>query len=486
MLKALTLLIAASLSAVFASAQTAHFTPERVAQIEAYIEARMADTKLPGAALVLVENGETVYVRGFGVTGHDDAAVTPDTIFAIGSISKSFLANAVIQDVEAGLIDLDAPIATYIPWFETRTRNSGDKITVRHLLNHTSGLSTHDGNIGQDATNRAPAALERSVRGIASLRLHSKPGTRFEYSNANYKILGHMLERLHNKTYAQIIREAVFDRAGMTRSTILRADADDQASPHRYRFTSPHQTGFHAGAESAPQGGVYTSASDMGRYLGAMLRGLDAPDGLWRPTLIEPRVEAFPEAAYGLGWMVEGPEGDPFVYHSGMNPGFSAHAGFAPQRGLGYAILTNASQGQLGGDVSGLLRGVHSLVLARDPPAAKTFKTMRTIFAALVGLGLALLIWIAIFAARLLKGKITPKPRKGWGRLGPALLSLGLAVLAFATLSAIPRSSGAPLDVIRLFNPDIGWALTLVGGLAALWLITRQFVFIALRWIKFS
>ena len=485
MLKAFALLIAACFSAALASAQTAHFTPERVAKIEALIEARMADTKLPGAALVLVENGETVYVRGFGVTEQGGAPITPDTIFAIGSISKSFLASAVIQDVEAGLIDLDAPIGTYIPWFKTRTRNSGDKITVRHLLTHTSGLSTHDGNIGQVASNRAPAALEQAVRDLARLRLTSKPGTRFEYSNANYKILGHMLERQHNKLFAQIIREAVFEPTGMTQSSILRPDADDQANPHRYHFTNPRKTSFHPGAAGAPPGGVYTSASDIGRYLNAMLRLDDEPGGLWTTALIEPRVDVSSETEYGLGWMVEGPANDPFVYHSGMNPGYSAYAGFAPQRGLGYAILTNASQGQLGGDIRGLLRGVHSLVLDRDPPAPASFKTMQTVFVGLVGLGLVLLVWIAIFAARLFKGKITPKPRKGWGRLGPAILSLGLAAIAFATLSAIPHSVGAPIDAIRLFNPDIGWTLTLVGGLAALWLFTRQFVFIALHWIKF-
>ena len=116
------------------------------AAIDAYVTEQMNNLGIPGMALGIVQDGQIVHLQGFGVADSSGRAVTPQTPFFIGSVTKSFTALAVMQLVEAGKIDLDAPVQTYLPWFELADKEASAKITVRNLLNHTSGISTKDGN----------------------------------------------------------------------------------------------------------------------------------------------------------------------------------------------------------------------------------------------------------------------------------------------------------------------------------------------------
>ena len=111
------------------------------ATIDAYITEQTNDLGIPGMALGIVQGDQVVHMQGFGVADSSGRAVTPQTPFYIGSVTKSFTALAVMQLVEEGKIDLDAPVQTYLPWFELADKEASTKITVRNLLNQTSGIS---------------------------------------------------------------------------------------------------------------------------------------------------------------------------------------------------------------------------------------------------------------------------------------------------------------------------------------------------------
>lgn len=111
-------------------------------EIDAHVERQMERLNMPGVALAIVEGGKIVHLRGFGRVRPGGEAPTPQTPFAVGSLTKSFTALAVMQLVEAGKIDLDAPVQRYLPWFRVADLRASAQITVRHLLNHTSGLPT--------------------------------------------------------------------------------------------------------------------------------------------------------------------------------------------------------------------------------------------------------------------------------------------------------------------------------------------------------
>ncbi|MES2322565.1 MAG: serine hydrolase domain-containing protein [Pseudomonadota bacterium] len=154
-----------------------------VARIDQYVESRLADHRVAGASLVLVQDGKLIHSRNFG-QARRNVAMTSDTPFVIGSLSKAFTATAVLQLVDQGKVDLDAPIQRYVPEFTLADANAAAKVTVRHLLNQTSGLPQTAPRAPQ------PATLSQHVAALHNTSLVAEPGERHVYSSPNYQILG--------------------------------------------------------------------------------------------------------------------------------------------------------------------------------------------------------------------------------------------------------------------------------------------------------
>src|SRR6266849_2056328 len=149
-----------------------------IASIDAYINAQMQANHLPGVALGLVHNDQIVHLRGFGQADQSGRAVTTHTPFILASVSKSFTALAIMQLVEAGKIELDAPVQRYLPWFRVADPVASARITVRHLLYQTSGFPATG---YACATDQATMTLEQYVRSLATLTLDRPVGSRHEY-----------------------------------------------------------------------------------------------------------------------------------------------------------------------------------------------------------------------------------------------------------------------------------------------------------------
>jgi len=178
------------------------------AHIDRYIEWRMAADNTPGLALALTDRERTLRVATYGFA--DLAArtpVTPDTLFEIGSIGKSFTSLALLRKHEAGNLDLQAPVARYLPWFAVRS--VFPPITIHHLLSHTAGIIS-----GTDPT----PGVAYQVWALRDTEVASAPGTSFHYSNVGYKALGLVLERVTGQTYGEAIRSRLLNPLGMTAS----------------------------------------------------------------------------------------------------------------------------------------------------------------------------------------------------------------------------------------------------------------------------
>lgn len=132
--------------------------------IDAYVEEQMHHLNIPGVSLAIVEGDQIVHLRGFGQARPDGETSAPQTPFLIGSLTKSITALAVMQLVEAGKIELDAPVQGYLPWFRVADPLASAQITVRHLLNQTSGLSTSSGRLPLANFDDRPGATERQAR----------------------------------------------------------------------------------------------------------------------------------------------------------------------------------------------------------------------------------------------------------------------------------------------------------------------------------
>ena len=223
-----------------AGAKTTQNTLDTAA-IDAYIENHMAEHQIQGLALSIVHDGEIVYTQGYGVAGPDGTPVTPGTPFIIGSTSKSITALAIMQLVEAGEIELDAPVQTYLPWFTMADPELAKLITVRHLLAHTSGLSGPVSDKDLVNPDVSEAALETHIRELAGYNLARTPGESHEYNNTGYDILGLIVQTVSGSSFGDYIEEHIYAPLEMTNSYTSKteAEANGLAVGHTFFFGNP-------------------------------------------------------------------------------------------------------------------------------------------------------------------------------------------------------------------------------------------------------
>ena len=203
----------ASIKPAFAQDAPANFD-----EVDSYISTKMKELGIPGAALVIVQDNQIVHLKGFGVADADERPVTPQTPFFTGSTGKSITALAIMQLVEAGKIKLDAPVQTYLPWFRVADVKASEVITVRQLLNMTSGIPKSIGQEQLAITDLSDSAIENNVRALAEIELIAPPSEQFEYSNANYVTLGMIIQEVTGQSFETYIKEHIFEPLDMRNS----------------------------------------------------------------------------------------------------------------------------------------------------------------------------------------------------------------------------------------------------------------------------
>ena len=247
------------------------------AEIESFVQDEMAAQRVPGLALGIVEDGRIAYIRGFGKADDSGRAVTPQTPFIIGSVAKSFTALAIMQLVEANKIGLDAPVRRYLPWFRVADEKASAEITVRHLLNQTSGISTKTGRSYQGNGDTTDTALEQAVRKLKSAELIAPVGSKHQYSTINYSVLGLIVQTVAGQSYESYVQAKIFDPLQMRNSFTSEAAAQPAglATGYNYWFGRPRASNQAYNRGLLPAGYLIASAEDMAHYVVAQLDGGD-------------------------------------------------------------------------------------------------------------------------------------------------------------------------------------------------------------------
>src|SRR5918997_4333645 len=299
-----------------------------LAGIDAYIEKEMREVRIPGLALGIVHNDEVVHLRGFGEADPAGRAVTAQTPFILASASKSFTALAVIQLVESGKIDLDAPVRRYLPDFRVADELASAQIPVRHLLHHTSGLpedSSFGAMLSHDIRDEA---LSDRVRALADVRLSHGVGAEFEYTDPNYDVLGLVVQIVSGQSYESYIADHIFAPLGMEHSYTNQPDArrNGLATGHRSWFGYPRPFEAPYSRAAMPSSYLISSAEDMthflsmqlngGRYQGKSVVSVDGIAAMHAPAVREGTRDIF----YGMGWESRSINGGPVVCNDGTNP----------------------------------------------------------------------------------------------------------------------------------------------------------------------
>src|SRR5688572_29529175 len=193
--------------------QTAVLAQDHAAKIQEVLSVAHKYRQFNGSALV-AENGKVVYRGAFGKANMEwDIPNTPDTRFRLGSITKQFTAMLTLQLVEQGKIKLDGKVSDYLPDYR---KDIGEKVTVHHLLTHTSGIPSYTSQPGFfENVSRNPYKVGEFVKQYASGNFDFEPGSKYSYNNSGYFLLGAIIEQVTGKSYEQVLKENILDPAGM-------------------------------------------------------------------------------------------------------------------------------------------------------------------------------------------------------------------------------------------------------------------------------
>jgi CubicO group peptidase (beta-lactamase class C family) len=302
----------------------------------------------------------------------------------MASVSKSFTALAIMQLVDAGEVDLDAPVQRYLPDFRLADADAAAEITVRDLLQHTTGLATSTG-IGV-LDRPEDHSLAEDVAAAADYGVIDRPGEAHHYSNRNFQIAGRVVEVVSGQSFDDYVEEHIFEPLGMdqTSASDAAAHATDLAQGYRTWFGVPVPYGTTVITGAVPAAGIASTAADMthyliaqlnrGRYDGEQVVSARSVAVMHRPAIpVSAGNDDFDEgdAFYGLGWEVEiDTDGDDrlAVSHGGTAPQYTADMELRPQDGWGMIVLTN-DQAAGAHPAGGIGAGVMDILLGDDPPS---------------------------------------------------------------------------------------------------------------------
>jgi CubicO group peptidase (beta-lactamase class C family) len=315
----------------------------------------MAKDKIPGLSIALVDRDGILWTAGFGYTDYNrKTPVTTDTLFSIGSTSKTITAVAVMVAVQDGLLELDVPIIEYFPQFTVNSRfeeNPHKKITLRHLLSHTSGIARY-APVG-NAREPSYGSLEEKVLSISDTWLRHKVGEGHSYSNLGYELVAYVLQLRSGQPFAEYVEDKVFTPLNMPNCS---------TDPEFIRNHPNRAVGHVSYAKRIPlpadvplfgSGGVYASAKEMARFVQFFLNGgkVDGQTVLDRSlitSMVTPSVRC---KEYGLG-VETYPNKYVHFGHGGFGAGFMSTMFWLPEYGIGGVYLCNSENLSLSFSIS--------------------------------------------------------------------------------------------------------------------------------------
>jgi CubicO group peptidase (beta-lactamase class C family) len=320
----------------------------RADAIDRFVRSEMERQQIPGLALAIVKHGKIVKAKGYGLANIENAVpVIPETVFQSGSVGKQFTAAGVLLLAEEGKLGLDDPISRYL----TNAPPAWQGITIRHLLNHTSGIPDYedqkDFNFRQDFTE------EELVTLAAGMKPEFAPGSDWNYSNTGYVLLGIIIHRVTGMFYGDFLQERIFKPLGMTSTQIIN---ETNIVPHRaagYELVGgevKNQAWVSPSLNTTADGTLYFTVLDVAKWDAALYT--DTPlsarirEQIWTPAKFGIGATTSLKlggASYGCGWFLDTVAGHRVVQHSGWWQGFKSYIARFADDGLTVIVLCNLS-----------------------------------------------------------------------------------------------------------------------------------------------
>lgn len=324
-----------------------------------------ANNQFNGSALV-AENGKVIFKKGYGYANFDHQIPNnPETKHRIASITKQFVAMLILQMVEKGKVKLEGKLTDYLPDYR---KDTGSRVTIHHLLTHTSGIPTYTGlPFWWSDSSRNPVTAEYLIKTHCSGDLEFEPGTKYAYNNSGYYILGHMIEKLTGKSFAQVLQENILTPVGMTNSGI---DDEHEILPNRSQgylrqgsrlvldpyFDMSTVTGA---------GAMYSTAEDLYKWDQA-LYGDKLISKKMKEVYFKPHMHTGGPSYYAYGWGVGNlPVGNStdsmhVIRHTGGINGYNTYIYRVPQTKDLVILLNNTGPAPIGGMAAAIMGILHN------------------------------------------------------------------------------------------------------------------------------
>lgn len=446
--------------------------------LDEFLENTVAEYKIPGLAVTVVDDQEVLYSFSHGKIS-PGVDIKPDTPFLLGSTSKMFTALGVMRLVEQGKVDLDSPIKKYLPEFRLAIPEHEDQITVRHLLNHTSGLS----NRGMPGTAMGEDSLEKELIALSQCIPDIPPGKSYIYFNSNYRLLGLIMERVSGMSYGEFLHQEIFQPLSMG-STFAGPEGVKELAPgHGQFFGYPFQREqiFRSGA--LPSGYLVSSASDIAHFLIAQLKASSGDSSLLNPKTVRKTwtPPADKHEGYAMGWLVGKEENNErILIHGGALENYQSFFCLIPGRKIGFVFLMNQGGVLPMLSFNTIRNGLLEIVRGEQPKTESVrwpIVVVSTIFICLFGIEILRTIRLRGWLSRIVE-------KKPWRRWFNILVELIYSSFLLFGLNPLMNSlMGDKMDWVTLYGlfPELVFFLIIsiclgyLRGFFKIWLLRKSY-----------
>jgi CubicO group peptidase (beta-lactamase class C family) len=442
-------------------------------EVDAYIQETMKRLPIPGLAVGIVKGDQVLYLQGYGTANVDGDPVTPQTPFMLASVTKTFTALAVQQLAQIGRIDLDAPVQTYLPEFHLADQHAGATVTVRHLLDHTSGISTIEGT--QPYLHSPKATFDKALKQLARYNPAYPPGEHYEYSNWNYTLLGEVISRASGQPYVEYMQNNVLDPLEMSHATFTDYHTLPRVATGNLNvFGIPVPYDEKIAPVTLSSGYLSASAEEMTHYLVAFLN-----QGRYQGHDL---LQAQGEGWYDLYWNWQsGRPGDLDYSFSGGHNSINTNIQLFSLYRVGVVVLMNTrlEQGIPGPTANDIAFNLARMVI-QSPYEIPSNRVFYGGYAALDGFLLLMIISILWQIVHLKDWSIRYR-KAGTSKRIAIWFGIFVELLISVSILVLPISLGTRWNIMLFFRPDfsipllsISISLGVLGLIKIIWSNSRK------------
>ncbi|PQZ53297.1 penicillin-binding protein [Bacillus sp. MYb209] len=426
--------------------------------LDKYIEKFIKEQNIPGASVAIIHNKDVFFTKTWGITGESEKKVTSKTPFAIGSISKSLTALAIVKLIEDKKIKLEDSVQQHLPWFKVKDTQLTSDITIQHLLTHTSGISTYEGLALSDKQSKISTALKENVMKLSNVKLTAPPGQKYQYSNANYIVLGAIIEEVTKETYSSYMEKYIFKPLKMNGAAANNDSAYKKGYLTGYQswFGIPRKSVVSYDNAGAPYGYITANLEDMIQFI-MFLNHKEHTQFLNKDSMdlyLSPLYKVDSEKYYGFGLRTTNINGnEKMVWHSGSTPDSHAEIFILNETGWGGVILTNKNHileetalPALKKGIINILNGEEAVGIPKNIP--------------IVQLVMSIVIFTLFITAIMLIIKYKCKKireKMAWFFLGSLLL-----IVSIILIPLLIYSTNSPWQTIKMFAADVALLTSII------------------------